>query len=76
MPESTTANRHRDRDGEISKKHGNTLIRTLRKSYGADFASGCRDDETLSAVLHKMDEPSLGKLVQDHGRGRLAQICK
>ena len=25
-------NRHRDKDGEISHKHGNTLIQTLRKA--------------------------------------------
>jgi hypothetical protein len=27
-------NRHRNHDGEISHKHGNTLIGTLRKIYG------------------------------------------
>jgi hypothetical protein len=27
--------RHRDKNGEISRKHGNTLIRTLRKTYGS-----------------------------------------
>jgi len=26
-------NRHRNKDGEISGKHGNSLIRTLRKIY-------------------------------------------
>ena len=30
-------NRHRNKDGEISHKHGNTLIRTLRKIYGQGF---------------------------------------
>ena len=39
--------RHRDKNGEIGHKHGNTLIRTLRKSYGAHFAEGCQDDERL-----------------------------
>jgi len=29
--------RHRDKNGEISRKHGNTLIRTLRNTYGPDF---------------------------------------
>lgn len=53
--------RHRDKKGEIGHKHGNTLIRTLRKSYGAHFAEGCRDDERLSEVLHEMDEPSPSK---------------
>jgi hypothetical protein len=26
--------RHRDKNGEMSRKHGNTLVRTLRKHYG------------------------------------------
>jgi hypothetical protein len=47
----------------IGRKHGNTLIRTLRRTYGAHFAEGCRDDEKLGDVLHKMDEPSLSKLL-------------
>jgi hypothetical protein len=29
--------RHRDKDGTIARKHGNTLIRTLRETYGASF---------------------------------------
>lgn len=27
--------RHRDKNGEISRKHGNTLVRTLRKNLRA-----------------------------------------
>jgi hypothetical protein len=34
MTESGLISRHRNKDGEISRKHGNTLIRTLRKAYG------------------------------------------
>ncbi len=68
--------RRRDKNGEISRKHGNTLISTLRKTYGADFAKGCAESEKLSDVLHKMDEPSLSKLVRDHEAGKLEQICK
>lgn len=57
--------RHRDKNGEISKKHGNTLISTLRKTYGANFASGFDGNQKLSDVLHALDEPSLRKLVDD-----------
>ena len=32
--------RHRDKDGEISRKHGNTLVSTLRRNYGPSFAAG------------------------------------
>ncbi len=57
--------RHRDKNGEISRKHGNTLIATLRKTYGAGFAPGRSGDEKLRDVLHDLDEPSLTHLVQD-----------
>ncbi len=30
MPAVSRDTRHRDKNGEISRKHGNTLIRTLR----------------------------------------------
>jgi hypothetical protein len=68
--------RHRDKNGEISRKHGNTLIRTLRKTYGPGFASGCADDAKLSDVLHKLDETSLSHLIRDHEAGYLEQICR
>lgn len=68
--------RHRDKNGEIGRKHGNTLVGTLRKTYGGSFALGCRDDEKLSDVLHKMDEYSLNGLLRDHQRGKLDEICQ
>jgi hypothetical protein len=55
-------------NGEISRKHGNTLIGT---HYGSDFAFKCAESETLSDCLHQLDEPSLSKLVRDHQDGRL-----
>ncbi len=63
--------RHRDKNGQISKKHGNTLIGTLRKVYGAGFAPGTGDREKLSDVLHKIDDNSLSQLVHDHQAGHL-----
>ena len=65
--------RHRDKNGEISKKHGNTLVSTLRKIYGDGFAKGCGPHEKLSDVLAKIDEPSLTKLVKEHESGRLKE---
>ena len=63
--------RHRDKDGEISRKHGNTLVGTLRRIYGPSFAPGAQPHEKLSGLLAEMDEPSLTKLVHDHERGEL-----
>jgi hypothetical protein len=57
--------RHRDKNGEISKKHGNTLISTLRRTYGTGFAPGRSGEEKLKDVLHDLDEPSLTHLVRD-----------
>ena len=67
--------RRRDKNGEISRKHGNTRIRTLRKTYGPGFAAGCADDAKLSDVLSKLDETSLSHLIRDHEAGYLEQIC-
>jgi hypothetical protein len=75
MEDHMAFERHRDKNGEISRKHGNTLIRTLRKTYGSDFAQGCADSDKLSDILHKLDEPSLSKLIRDHEAGKLEQIC-
>ena len=63
--------RHRDKNGEVSKKHGNTLIGTLRKTYGQSFAEGCGDHEKLSDVLHKLDEPFATAVDPRHAESRL-----
>lgn len=68
--------RHRDKNGEISRKHGNALIGTLRKTYDRSFADGADDREKLSDVLHRLNEHSLSQLVRDHEAGRLEEICK
>src|SRR4029077_5598048 len=54
-------NRHRNKDGEISSKHGNTLIRTLRKIYGQSFAAGYPETEKLREVLLKLNETWQGQ---------------
>jgi hypothetical protein len=68
--------RHRDKGGEISRRHGNTLIRTLRKTYGQSFAGSYGNKKKLGEVLHKLDEPSLSRLIHDHEAGNLDAICR
>jgi hypothetical protein len=63
--------RHRNKDGEISQKHGNTLIRTLRKLYGQSFAAGYAETEKLSDVLLQLNDTSLSQLRRDHETGHL-----
>ncbi len=57
-------NRHRDKDGEISHKRSDTLVRTLRKEYGEDFAKGYRSDAKLGTVLKKEKAESLHQLLK------------
>ena len=77
MNEPGLDHRHRDKNGEIGRKHGNTHVGTLRKHYGAGFAAGFKDTDTLAHVLAELDEPSLSKLIRDHHGGHLeAHIAK
>jgi hypothetical protein len=71
MSKAGLDNRHRNKDGEISGKHGNTLVRTLRKIYGQSFAAGYPETEKLSEVLLKLNETSLSQLRRDHETGHL-----
>jgi hypothetical protein len=71
MKEPGLDHRHRDKTGEISRKHGNTLIRILRKIYGAGFAQTFKDDVKLSEALAMMDAASLSQLVKHHQDGSL-----
>ena len=71
MSKAGLDNRHRNKDGEISHKHGNTLIRTLRKIYGQGFAAGYPETEKLSEVLLQLNETSMSQLRRDHETGHL-----
>jgi hypothetical protein len=72
MSKAGLDNRHRNKDGEISHKHGNTLVGTLRKIYGPGFAAGYPPTEKLSDVLANLNETSLSQLRRDHETGHLA----
>lgn len=54
--------RMRDHDGEIRKKRSDTLIGTLRETYGAEFAKGYRADAKLGTVLDKEGVATLDQL--------------
>lgn len=62
--DSSLDNRCRDENGEIRQKRGDTLVGTLRKTYGPDFASGARSDMQLSTLLKKTGASSLSQLVK------------
>jgi hypothetical protein len=56
--------RHRDTDGEIHRKRSDTLVGTLRKEYGDDFAKGRRSDMKLGTLLEKEGADSLSDLLK------------
>jgi hypothetical protein len=56
--------RQRDRDGEIRQKRSDTLVGTLRKTYGDDFAQGYRSDTKLGTLLRKEGAESLDQLLK------------
>jgi hypothetical protein len=56
--------RCRDFDGEIRQKRGDTLVGTLRETYGPNFAPGVRSDARLDTLRERTGK-SLSELVKD-----------
>jgi hypothetical protein len=57
--------RHRDNNGQIREKNGNTRIDTLRETYGENFAAGMRGDAHLSTLLDRTDTNSLSDYLKN-----------
>lgn len=51
--------RVREENGEIRRKRSDTLVGTLRREYGEDFARGFRGDARLATVLEETNSESL-----------------
>jgi hypothetical protein len=58
--------RHRDTTGRIDKKHGNTRVAALRKTYGEHFAQGRRKDMMLKTLLAETGMESLHAYLRKH----------
>jgi hypothetical protein len=54
--------RQQDRNGQIREKRSDTLVGTLRRTYGPEFAQGYRSDAKLGTVLKGEGVPSLDQL--------------
>jgi hypothetical protein len=57
--------RCRDLDGEIRQKRADTLVKTLRKTYGPDFAPGVRSNARLGTLRKRSAGKSLSKILKD-----------
>jgi hypothetical protein len=58
--------RHRDVDGKIRSKNGNTLVDTLRETYGEAFAKGHRSDMKLETLLDRTTFKSLSDYLRNN----------
>lgn len=64
MNEPGLDGRHRDENGQIRQKNGNTLVETLRETYGDAFAAGYRSDMKLETLLRVEGAESLSELLR------------
>ena len=64
--------RSRDKSGQIHEKRGDTIVSTLRKHYGEDFARGVSGRMKLETLLRKEKASSLSELLRRHKRSRAA----
>jgi hypothetical protein len=56
--------RCRDENGEIRRKRSDTLVGTLRKEYGDEFAADFRGDAKLGTVLRETHSASLSEYLK------------
>lgn len=56
--------RCRDNDGSIRRKRGDTLVGTLRREYGEDFAPDARSDMRLDTLLDQEGISSLSEYLR------------
>lgn len=56
--------RCQDQDGEIRRKRSDTLVGTLRETYGPGFAPGIRSDATLGTLLDRSGASSLSEYLK------------
>lgn len=56
---------HRDKDGPIARKYGQTRVRSLRRLFGPSFAFGEDAEAKIADVLERLDELSLRQLIMD-----------
>jgi len=60
--------RHRDHNGEIHRKMGNTRVESLRETYGNDFATGRRSDLKLENLLKDAGAISLTDFLKNYNK--------
>ena len=62
--------RCQDRNGEIRRKRSDTLVGTLRETYGTGFAPEVRSDAKLGTLLNRSGASSLSEYLKKPDRNR------
>ena len=62
----------RDKSGQIREKRGDTLVSTLRKQFGEDFARGVSGSTKLGTLLRKEKVSSLRELLKRQKKSNAA----
>lgn len=62
--------RHRDTNGRIREKNGNTRIDKLRETYGDNFAPDIRGDAHLSTLLDRTGSSSLSDYLRNQNESK------
>jgi len=57
--------RSRDNNGQTRAKNGNTLVGTLRETYGENFAEDRRSDLKLENLLSDTNSSSLSEYLRN-----------
>ena len=70
MKEPGLDDRHRDGDGQIDRKHGNTKVDTLRETYGPNFGGDHNGNKQLENLLKEENVDSLSQLLKKHPEWR------
>lgn len=56
-------NRHRDKNGQIRRKNGNTKLATLREQYGTQIPADYSNGMHLDTLLERENATSLSEIL-------------
>lgn len=68
--------RKRDTTGSVREKRGDTLVATLRQTYGESFAPGVRGDTHLKTLLDRTGSSSLSEYLKTTGQSPVGRKSK
>lgn len=68
--------RHRDADGEIRHKRGDTRVKTIRVEYGSNVLPGFSPAARLDTVLRKTGATTLHEVLKRQSGGEFVRFLR